>query len=131
MWPRRSPEADAAWLLARRRYQRALSSLATSTSSASAGRSVVAIRAYTWQTCFMRAALSPPPSPATAPASRPPSASASFEPFFSTKGEGQGTGLGLSIVRNLVRQHGGTIEVDARDGGGTVLRVVLPGRPAG
>lgn len=51
-----------------------------------------------------------------------------FEPFFSTKGEGQGTGLGLSIVRNIVDQHGGAIDVRARDGGGTVFEIRLPGR---
>jgi signal transduction histidine kinase len=37
-----------------------------------------------------------------------------FEPFFSTKGEGRGTGLGLSIVRNIVQQHGGSIDVFSR-----------------
>ncbi len=52
-----------------------------------------------------------------------------FEPFYSTKGEGRGTGLGLSIVRNIVEQHGGTIEVFANDdGAGTVFEVRLPGR---
>lgn len=51
-----------------------------------------------------------------------------FEPFFSTKGEGKGTGLGLSIARNIVRQHGGTIEVRAADEGGTAFIVVLPCR---
>jgi PAS domain S-box-containing protein len=51
-----------------------------------------------------------------------------FEPFFSTKGEGKGTGLGLSIVRNIVEQHGGTIDVVARDGGGTRFEIRLPGR---
>jgi PAS domain S-box-containing protein len=53
-----------------------------------------------------------------------------FEPFFSTKGEGKGTGLGLSIVRNIVQQHGGSIRVRERDGGGTVFEIRLPGRPA-
>ena len=54
-----------------------------------------------------------------------------FEPFFSTKGEGQGTGLGLSIVRNIVQQHGGSIEVGRRDGGGTAFAICLPGRASG
>lgn len=51
-----------------------------------------------------------------------------FEPFFSTKGEGKGTGLGLSIVRNIVQQHGGTIEVRPREGGGTTFEIRVPGR---
>lgn len=51
-----------------------------------------------------------------------------FEPFFSTKGEGKGTGLGLSIVRNIVEQHGGTIEVRDADGGGARFEIVLPAR---
>jgi PAS domain S-box-containing protein len=49
-----------------------------------------------------------------------------FEPFFSTKGEGKGTGLGLSIVRNIVQQHGGSIAVHERDGGGTAFEIRLP-----
>jgi len=51
-----------------------------------------------------------------------------FEPFYSTKGEGKGTGLGLSIVRNIVEQHGGTIEVSPNGKVGTVFEVRLPGR---
>lgn len=52
-----------------------------------------------------------------------------FEPFFSTKGEGRGTGLGLSIVRNIVQQHGGTIEVSSRHGqtpAGTEFKLRFP-----
>jgi signal transduction histidine kinase len=48
-----------------------------------------------------------------------------FEPFYTTKAVGQGTGLGLDIVRRLVQQHDGHIEVDSRPGR-TVFRVILP-----
>jgi signal transduction histidine kinase len=54
-----------------------------------------------------------------------------FEPFFSTKGEGRGTGLGLSIVRNIVHQHGGSIEVSSRHGqfpAGTEFKLRFPVR---
>jgi signal transduction histidine kinase len=49
-----------------------------------------------------------------------------FEPFFTTKPPGQGTGLGLDIVRRLVRQHDGQIEVESQPGR-TEFRVILPG----
>jgi PAS domain S-box-containing protein len=55
-----------------------------------------------------------------------------FEPFFSTKGEGKGTGLGLSIVRNIVQQHGGTIDVETRYGetpSGTTFTLRFPRAP--
>jgi two-component system cell cycle sensor histidine kinase/response regulator CckA len=48
-----------------------------------------------------------------------------FEPFFTTKGD-QGSGLGLSVVHGIVTQHGGTIQVAERAGGGTVFRIELP-----
>lgn len=38
-----------------------------------------------------------------------------------------GSGLGLAIVDQVVRAHGGGVEVDAREGGGAVFRVTLPG----
>ncbi len=48
-----------------------------------------------------------------------------FEPWVTTKPVGRGTGLGLSIVKDVVRAHGGTIEVDTRPGEGTVFRIEL------
>jgi signal transduction histidine kinase len=46
-----------------------------------------------------------------------------FEPFSSTTG---GTGLGLSIVYQIIREHGGTINVRSREGQGTTIAVELP-----
>ena len=40
--------------------------------------------------------------------------------------EAGGTGLGLSIVRDMVRQHGGTVEVRRRMPEGTCFEVVFP-----
>lgn len=48
-----------------------------------------------------------------------------FEPFFTTKQE-QGTGLGLAISAEIVKKHGGTIEVESRVGQGTTFTVRFP-----
>jgi signal transduction histidine kinase len=47
-----------------------------------------------------------------------------FEPLFTTKL--RGTGLGLSIIANILRRHGGTIEVVSVPAQGTTFRLRVP-----
>jgi signal transduction histidine kinase len=47
-----------------------------------------------------------------------------FEPYFTTKEDG--TGLGLSLVRQALEAHRGTIRVEETPGGGATFTVVLP-----
>ena len=49
-----------------------------------------------------------------------------FNPFFTTKPTGQGTGLGLSICSDIVREHGGTIDVVSEPGEFTEMVIELP-----
>lgn len=49
-----------------------------------------------------------------------------FDPFYTTKKRGQGTGLGLWVVAQLVRAHGGEIELDSKPGAGTLVRITWP-----
>ena len=54
-----------------------------------------------------------------------------FNPFYTTRDTGRNTGLGLSLVYEVVREHGGDIKVDSRPGQYTEIRVYLPKRPEG
>ena len=49
-----------------------------------------------------------------------------FQPFFTTKPTGQGTGLGLSLSYDIVKAHGGILEVESEEGVGTTFMIKLP-----
>ncbi len=54
-----------------------------------------------------------------------------FTPFFTTKPRGEGTGLGLYIVKQVIDEIGGQIDVHSRMGRGTTFRLLLPRAAAG
>jgi two-component system NtrC family sensor kinase len=49
-----------------------------------------------------------------------------FQPFFTTKPTGQGTGLGLSLSYDIVKAHGGELEVATTEGEGAGFIILLP-----
>lgn len=52
-----------------------------------------------------------------------------FEPFFTTKAKGEGSGIGLALVKRVVENHGGKIDVSSVPGN-TTFTVCLPIHPA-
>jgi signal transduction histidine kinase len=62
----------------------------------------------------------------TGPGVPPELRSQIFEPFFTTKLGRGGTGLGLAITRDIVRAHGGSIEVRENVPHGTVVGIAFP-----
>jgi signal transduction histidine kinase len=53
-----------------------------------------------------------------------------LQPFFTTKGE-NGTGMGLSMVNNIVAEHGGRMEIASLMGTGTSFIMIFPCAPLG
>ena len=49
-----------------------------------------------------------------------------FNPFFTTKPTDQGTGLGLAISNDIIRSHGGSIQVESGDGEYTLFTIEIP-----
>jgi signal transduction histidine kinase len=49
-----------------------------------------------------------------------------FQPFFTTKPTGQGTGLGLSLSYDIVKAHGGELNVESKEGEGATFTLLLP-----
>ncbi|MET0406308.1 MAG: ATP-binding protein [Cystobacter sp.] len=115
--------------------QQALTNLVVNALQASPDKGLVTVRL---------SVLAPEPEPAGAtphPASRrrallevidqgtgidPANLRKIFEPFFTTKPVGEGTGLGLPVSVEIIREHGGWLDVRSTPGEGTHFSLFLP-----
>ena len=52
-----------------------------------------------------------------------------FTPFYTTKEEVKGVGLGLAVAYGIIKRHHGTIEVQSKEGKGTIFTIKLPLSP--
>ncbi|HNK28175.1 MAG TPA: ATP-binding protein, partial [Ferruginibacter sp.] len=53
------------------------------------------------------------------------------QPFFTTKPTGQGTGLGLSLSYDIIKAHGGELNVETKEGAGTSFIIQIPTNQTG
>jgi signal transduction histidine kinase len=49
-----------------------------------------------------------------------------FEPYFTSKAPGKGTGLGLTVVQQVMKNHGGTVLVSSSPGQGSTFDLFFP-----
>ncbi len=49
-----------------------------------------------------------------------------FDPYFTTRPPGSGSGLGLSVVHGIIKNHSGSIRIQAAADGGTTATILLP-----
>lgn len=47
-------------------------------------------------------------------------------PFFTTKKGTEGTGLGLSITHDIIKAHGGRLDLESTTGEGTIFSITIP-----
>ena len=52
-----------------------------------------------------------------------------FEPFFTTKKKGKGVGLGLSVAYGIIKEHGGSVYANSKEGKGTTFEIRFPIKP--
>jgi len=53
-----------------------------------------------------------------------------LDPFFTTKRDSGGTGLGLSVTKEIIDRHRGSIAINSKKGAGTTVTITLPCNPS-